>query len=242
MLQSLKGKVFLFLLLLTASIAIFIACRRNLDRSFEQNYETRFFSLPANTKPEVKAVFSIIFRQNQQSHFVNSFVKRIGYPYWGKAWVFNNKGSNTAGRSQTDSANYVYIPFARENDSFVNSALIVKLAPADTVLRMLYNNQYASFGFDSTVTEEWTARVVFHIFTFFDNEVFGHNEFIIKDKRILNAYPSLDIQPNHRYRVRITTAPSTGRTASYYPLTFTTCYEVGDDGDEGQLVGVEPGG
>ena len=90
----------------------------------------KFFTVPANTDPRVKAIADKIKRQDDSAHFVNKLVEKIGYPVWNKALIASPPMGQ--GRNQTDSSSmdYLYIPF--DNDSTINATLIVRTDPEDT--------------------------------------------------------------------------------------------------------------
>jgi hypothetical protein len=50
---------------------------------------------------------------------------------------------NSTGRSVGDSnVRVIYVPFVRENQNFTNSVLISKLTNADTILKLIYAEEY----------------------------------------------------------------------------------------------------
>jgi hypothetical protein len=74
--------------------------------------------------------------------------------------------------------------------------------------------------------------------------VIQNSEFRIKDNQLLSCFPDLRTEENHSYRFKIKEGSGTGHRSAdyYYPLSYTICYTVGDEGNQGQVVGVEPGG
>jgi len=99
----------------------------------------------------------------------------------------NTGNVNSRSTSGADSTTLVYIPFAQDSAIIVNSVLAVKLKPSDTVFRILYANNYASFGFDSTSSNTWNARNIFQFFALFQYDIFGHTKFLIEDERLFNT-------------------------------------------------------
>jgi hypothetical protein len=124
---------------------------------------------------------------------VKGLVERAGFARWNKSMIATpRQQNNTGGRSSGDSnAVFVYIPFVKENNNFTNSVLIIKVTNTDTVFNLLYAEEYVNYGFDTTVTNQWNARNVFHLFTRFDNFIFGHTKFRVKDSRLFNMDTSL---------------------------------------------------
>jgi hypothetical protein len=50
--------------IIVIGLTVYISCRRSLDRSFEQTIEQKFFMIPGDTDPVVKALAQNIYRQN----------------------------------------------------------------------------------------------------------------------------------------------------------------------------------
>ncbi len=49
---------------------------------------------------------------------------------------------------------------------------------------MLYANQFRKFGFEKRSDNMWNAGNVFHIFSIFNQTIFGYTKFLIKDKNL----------------------------------------------------------
>lgn len=150
----------------------------------ESNTLKKFFSVPAEAPPVAKAIAALIKRQNDTASFIDALIKKVGYPKWSKTLEFDKGNSGIAGRSQDDIGDIIYIPLVRDGENYTNSTLIVKMEASDTTFRMLYDRQYKNFGFDSTASSAWNATNIFHIFSRFDNSIFGTDTFLIKDGRL----------------------------------------------------------
>jgi hypothetical protein len=64
-----------------------ISCRREQDINENKNVnsvEERFFLVQANATPAAKAIAARIKKENDKTHFVEKFAKRVGYPRWDK--------------------------------------------------------------------------------------------------------------------------------------------------------------
>jgi hypothetical protein len=145
----------------------------------------RFFAVNDHAPKEIKTIAEALKRQNDNHNFLLSVTKISGYPKWDEARIINPEGVKISGKGSAQSGGtIVYIPFARDSDNYVNSILAVKLNPEDTIYRMLHDNKYRLFGFDTADHRKWNARDIFHLFTSFDYSVFGHTRFRIKDGRI----------------------------------------------------------
>jgi hypothetical protein len=77
-------------------ITLIISCRKidHFQDREQKDYVdpiSKFFLVPANVDPKVKAIAQSIYRQNQQRNFIENLVKRIGYPHWDKAMIASKK-------------------------------------------------------------------------------------------------------------------------------------------------------
>lgn len=164
-------------------IAVILSCRRH-ELGYEKiSPEQKFFSVPGNTNPIVKEIAQKIFKQNQQYGFVNSLTGRVGYPVWDKSNVQKSLPDNhAAGRTARVSNDYVYIPFVSEKG--LSTILVVGMSTTDTSYRLLYPEEYSTFDFNYTDTTKTNARDFFLLFARFENLVFGHEDFEIKDNRL----------------------------------------------------------
>ena len=203
------------------------SCRKvdiNRDKKVSFDQTSRFFTIPFTTDPRVRAIAQKIKRQNDQYNFVNDLVKRVGLPVWDKSLIgapFTSK-STARGNDEDSSMEYVYIPFA---DTMVNAFLIVGLTETDTAFRLLNAFEYKNFSFDTIPSNnEWTARNMFHMFTYFENEIFDHNTFYIDDKRL---FPLADTTKHAIVKTR--SAPSSNRSSFYSVVelcwTVDVCFE-----------------
>jgi hypothetical protein len=205
------------LYLITLVVILFYSCRKN-DVSKEPEIEkiNKFFDLPADSDNRLKAIAACIKSQNDKFNFLEELVERVGLPVWGNTKTFNSGGS--ASRSSGNEGEIVYIPFAKENDNYINSVLAVKISN-DTSFRMIHKFNYRSFGFDTTSSDSWSARDIFNLFVLFDNYVFDHKSFLLKDGRILNVKDSVIVQ------LKNVNTLSTGRVAGFYRICFTYVIE-----------------
>lgn len=117
----------------------FVTCKRVPDVSFEQNYEQRFFNIPGNTHPVVKAVAQKNYLENQLYGFVNSLVRKAGFAYWDKAMISIslNSGYLTGRNSGDSSIKFIFIPFVKQNQTTTNAVLQVKFSEADTIFNLV---------------------------------------------------------------------------------------------------------
>jgi hypothetical protein len=182
----------LLLFIITTSV-ILNGCKKSdvkeappLEQPAKEN--TRFFTLPVDASPQIKAIANGVKVHNKKYHFLEDFIKKVGYPRWDKAKLINFSNSTVSGRMGTEqSVELVYVPFVKDSQAFVNSVLAVQMNNADTTYRMLHATQYKKFGSDTADHSNWNKRDVFRLFTAFDNSVFGHTKFLIKDTSLFKT-------------------------------------------------------
>lgn len=145
----------------------------------------KFFSVQSGTDPIVIALAEKIKRQDSKYNFVPSVVKKAGYPVWHKAKVATSGGQLNR---VADGELQVFIPFVVDSIQQTRAVLTVKIDDADTVFRILYSNQYATGGFDTTENGGmWSAQETFAVFTMFDKDIYGHTKFKVYDSRLLGT-------------------------------------------------------
>ena len=110
----------LFLLLLIS----YSACKKTDGTApASTSASDRFFTVPSNAPDVIKRIAEAVGKQESRHHFVNRLVKQIGYPHWDKAII-----GSTAGKTNKNDApsgfQFIYIPFAREADNYVNSEFL----------------------------------------------------------------------------------------------------------------------
>ena len=230
---------------LFAGVIFYFSCRRERHEIISDNFvESKFFTVPAATHPLIIAISKKIFWQNEQYHFVKELVNRVGYPYWDKAIIASarNKTGVQAKSTGEDASTMIYIPFVNEEKGIIDASLIVKTDETDTLFRLLNDYEYSNFGFEDDSDSLWKAKDVFNLFSAFDDVIFNHPRIHIKDNRLLTDFPNLSIDTNHRYILQKSDTAFNERLSSGTPFFLTQCFQVGDEGDRGQLVGIPPGG
>jgi hypothetical protein len=131
---------------LILSVVLFTACRKTdipPEEKISISKEEKFFKTNAPTLPVINSIISFLERKNQENNFVNLTIERAGYPVWDKALIVNNEDG--AYITESEPAATVYIPLVLPGEQRVNTALIVKVEPSDTVASFLSDWQYRSF-------------------------------------------------------------------------------------------------
>lgn len=207
-------------------VLVYVSCRKvdtpgERERKEELKPVSRFFDSHTSADPGVQAITSLMKRENNTYHFLESITSTVGYPRWDKTIVI--KGNSALGRGNTgDTANYYYIPFVRDSQQYVNASLVVRTGGGDTAVRWLSDWQYADYGFDTTNAAAPNARKAFLTLANLDISTFGHHNYLVKDGRIF-GYPD-----TQKLKVSVD-PPSTGNGGTYGRGAedyFTVCNKV----------------
>jgi hypothetical protein len=196
--------------------------------------EAQFFNAYRTDNPNEKKLVDYFKRLNDKTHFVVPTVKKIGYPRWNKilATELNNTASSFQSNSTSDSLNVSYIPFVIENDSVVNSSMVIKTTPSDTTFNILNNWQYA----DSATTNMSPKRFMIFMMAL-DKNVFGDRLYKITDT---TAFGKSIQNRNTKYvTINDVSIGTTSNANLVSPLTLEICYITYEVG--GQIDGCDPG-
>ncbi len=227
-LHNRKQLIPLFLFVVITAIVVINSCRRiqheELLAPKENTNETRFFNVPATVDPIIKALANKIYLQNEQYHFVNDLVKRVGFPVWDKSLIVTNQGVRAASaRVMDDSTTLVYIPFTIDSLHFVKATLLVQVSPEDSLFRLINDWEYKRFGFDSTSSYVWKAKNLFHIFARFQSAIYSDSVFQILDGRIFGGdsawHPIVKLRQSRN---------QTGKVSLLQPITVCNLITICD--------------
>lgn len=179
------------LLIIFIGTLLFYACRKmyapDKDEGSTNTLRAKFFTTTGNIDPTVTAIIGSIRRQDTKRNFIPRLIENAGYALWDKAKVISK---------EAEEGKQVFIPFALENKQQTRAILIVKLKGEDTLYHLLYGTHYPHYSFDTTASAgKWNARDIFRAFLIFDNEIFGHTEFILKDRRLIGNADDADGSP-----------------------------------------------
>jgi hypothetical protein len=180
------------LLILLIGLVYFISGCKKSDISPEKlseittNPNGKFFDVPGDAPLIIKTISASIKKHDEKKHFLPGFIRLVGYAKWSKAKIFNLEQNSTTGRLSGDQSEgrLIYIPFVKDSQNYVNSILTVRINASDTIYRMLHAKRYKSFGYETSDPTKWNAKDVFHLFSEFDNSVFGHKKFLVKDTNL----------------------------------------------------------
>jgi hypothetical protein len=212
------------LCLLLILMGIFFACKKTEPQEIKKNNPKpvdRFFDIPEMTDSTVIAVAATVKRQSEERHLVDKLIDRAGYPVWDKARVSIKDNPNEK---------QVFIPFVQDAKKQTRAILIARIKNTDTSFSLLYNTNAGYFPFRNTKPGTWNAKDIFHAFIAFDNAIFGHTKFTVKNGRYV------DDTTGASHKIEIikpeglqSNSPGTegNRSQNLYPVTtwvtFITC-------------------
>jgi hypothetical protein len=220
--------VFTILSVCAILLIVVNACRKIDRRQDVYTSDTfmreRFFTVSGNIAPIVRNIIESIRRQDDQRGFVSKLVKNAGYALWDKTELITIKGQSHTTRLQNDMGLMAIIPFVQEGTNTTTAALAVKIASTDTTFDLIYPTQFRQYGFETNNGDSaWKARDIFHLFTRFDYDIFGHTAFKVKDKRLFQLPLGTDTSRNIIAKLRVS---STGGASRLVPVTECDVYDV----------------
>jgi hypothetical protein len=144
--------------------------------------EDHFFNSHRTTNSQERILISFLQRRNSMDSFVVPTVALIGYPRWDKM-ITKAKAKNIRGNFPDQSAQTFFIPFVRESENFVNSAMVIRVDNSDTSFFYKSDWQYKDFQNDANNISD-SAEAFAAFFMTLDNAVFGHKDFKIIDSNL----------------------------------------------------------
>ena len=216
-----KQKWYHYLFFILFAVTIVFACKKIETTNTQLNTEDKFFSTHYPTNVKTNAILNYVKRQNQQKHFVDKVVSSVGYPYWDKTLIVSNKAKTQ--RTNSDSAEVFYIPFALPNDSTVKAILVIKTTAADTVHRFICDWQYKNFLTPSDTANKIADKMAL-LFMVLEKNTFSHEKFKLKDTSLFNNQSSLISDTTKRTLTLKTIENISGRTNLV--TTLHICFDV----------------
>lgn len=220
-------------------VALFLfSCRKTEQKTPElAPVGTSYQEVPKQLPSYIQRIASTIKDQDAKYRFADQFERLEGLPVWDQSDIIFVPSRLHNGKS-TGIDTLVLVPLVLKGQKKVNSLLACKVSGDSIFIQLYRSRRYAAYPFGKS-TSGMTAESLALQFMWFDRKVFGDSVFRITDKRLFK-YAASDTA---RLRlIRLRPGDMAVATSKMQPLTYTRCYEVVHDGDEGQLVGVEPGG
>jgi len=190
----------------------------------------QFLALPANVPAQVTMIAETIRRQDAEYHFIDALVKNEGYAVWQKAIVTPLPADPSSGT--------VVVPLLPEDGKQVKSALMCRVSGAAVSITLFRSGQYKEYEYSGALDRP-SAESIASFFMVLNHKVLGVSKFKLTDDRLF-------YDPKQKGQQYITLRPKegdpAGRTAIIISFMVKECYDVVHDGNEGEVVGVEPGG
>ena len=198
-------------ILLAGIVGLAESCRK-VDRvasapQMLSETEAKFFNNHRSADVTEKTLVDFFKRRNDSSHFVEKAVERIGYPRWDKALRLPISNTIQARTENNDSSVAVtYIPFARDEENYVNAVMLVKITATDTSFSYLCDWQYRELLSSTVADTSFAALKYFLFFAGHDNRVFGHTRFQLKDNRLLQSVSDTLANASKQYMLELVEA------------------------------------
>jgi hypothetical protein len=210
-----------YLLFILLAVIIVFACRKVETTNTQLSTEDKFFSNHYPTNAKTNAILKYVKRQNEQKHFVEKVVANVGYPYWDKALIASNKVKTQ--RTNSDTTDVFYIPFALPNDSSIKAILVIKTTATDTVHRFISNWQYKNFLIPTDTANKIADKMAL-LFMALEKNTFSHENFFLKDNALFNE-PNRTISDSSKRILKLKTIENTsGRTNLV--STLHICFDI----------------
>lgn len=238
-------KLFPPLAIILICLFAFFACKKTdiVSPLPEQSTPSAFFQGGANLPSPVKRVMQTIEKQEAAHPFLETFLTQEGHPVWDKSIIHPRPADQQGKNSSSADDSIVLVPVVKQTDSVVSSFLACNVM-ADTVLiRFIRDRDYRRFSFGNAPQDSLTANAVAMEFIALQKNVFGDSVFQLKDARLFNyTNDSGKVIKPTRLTLRKMNASGSNGKVMLMPFTWIECHTVVHDGDQGQLVGVPPGG
>ena len=221
-------------------LVVLFSCKKDdfVNKSKLDINEKKFFTQNRSSSIKEKAIVNFIKKKNEKDSFIETTIKRIGFPIWNKAIDISieekNIGKNEGVQNQNEPDIFL-IPFVKEGDSIVNASMIVTTTNTDTGFHYLCDWQYN----DEEITGLSPKSVALLIATL-DQNVFGERKYKIIDTTTFGTNDSGKyikyFQP-----LSINQVSSSTQNNLYYTVSLIYCYNEWTQSDKGQLIGCPPG-
>lgn len=177
----------LWYFMLFLSLVSTISCKK-LDKSNSElpvnsaDIQNQFFNSHRTGNPQEKKIISFLKSENLKSNFVIPTVALIGYPRWDKM-VTKESPTTISERSPDSSSQTYFVPFVRDEDNYVNSAMVIKINNTDTTFFYKSDWEYTTFENNPEQLND-SAENFAAFFMTLDYVVFGHKNFKIIDSAL----------------------------------------------------------
>lgn len=187
-----------FLLLFSFVCLVSAACRKadlfKTENNPKQTVEQKFLTGHRSANAIETRLVEFIERANQKKPFIHTTIERIGYPIWDKMMqvippaksatiTLNGISGKNSSSSSIDVIQIYYVPFVRDSQNYVNASMVIKVSPTDTTFSYMCDWQYTTLN-NAINNPDDKAEKLAVFFMKFDQIVFGHERFSVKDKSL----------------------------------------------------------
>ncbi len=117
--------------LFSFAIIGYMACKKtDTSQATKPQTPNKFFTISATAPKEIKAIAEKLRHKNEQTSFINDFIKKQGYALWDKAQFrkiknasIKNRGNQSRTLGSDSVSDYILIPLVLENQNKVHGAL-----------------------------------------------------------------------------------------------------------------------
>jgi len=164
-----------------------LGCRRVQD-TVSVDIESLFFKSNNRIDPRIQSISTEIYQLNKEFGFVRKLARKVGLPAWDHARIFSHSNSSELLRSKPeDSIQYIFIPFVQSGKTQISSILAIMIEGGISNYKLVHSEEYSLYGFDYSIGKTTNARSFLSLFAYFNNEIFGYNEYVITDEKLLNS-------------------------------------------------------
>lgn len=209
----------------------------------------RFLVVPSGAPSALKRVAETIRKQNNESHFLDWFAEKFGYPVWNKCQLFNPVSGTNARTSHVPDT-LAFIPLVLNGIDEVHSFLACAIEQDSVKIRLLRGDSYAAYGKTFNL-DTLSAETVALECMVLEYKVFNHDAFRINDLELFLQSPAGTSNESRFLYIKDVSDSTKGErkgnfsgrsTDAYIPMWTTYCVTWTVEGDQGQVVGVPPGG
>lgn len=187
----------------------------------------------------VKRVVETIRKQNDEFHFLTTFVKGQGFARWDKPLIYFNTPPKGGKGFATNRDTLVIIPLVKIDSSRVTAFLACAASDDSVVIRLFRADRFATYPISNN-TDSLTSTFIAHQIMVLDYLTFGYSLFRVTDDRVF-AYKNVrkEIDGSRLLFLR-PRQWNNARTGGY--VTIESCWEEYMPPTGYQTGGTPPGG
>jgi hypothetical protein len=236
--QHLVNRILPLCLVLFSFMLVQQSCKKteiNYDDSSKNEKVAidKFLTVPAGINSTVNRIINTIKQQEDKYRFLDKIITNEGYAMWQNARIMTKSHSlhdisdvstpSTSSSLTSSNDTIVLIPLVLENTTYVNSFISCNVN--DTVGVKLYRGRdYSNHSFNKNADSLNAHKIALTCMNL-ERETFQHNNFNVKDKRLLNYRPDAK-EPS---KTTITIKPPTITPTSWVTIFYYYDIEVNNE-------------